>query len=79
MDSVRNQLKTFLAIVVGLCGVLLIAKVGIFGPFWFHWVEYSNGPQRVIDWDNVFQAVLGVILLAAGIIHFWTRSRFNGP
>jgi hypothetical protein len=57
-------------------GADLRPAIGIFGPFWYDWVQTEHADTRVINWGNVFQALLGVILLGYGITHFWTRSRF---
>jgi hypothetical protein len=79
MGGMADKIKVFLALAAGLAGIVLLANVGILGPFWFHWETTTQPPfqsLRVIEWVNLFQAVLGVVLLAAAITYFWTRSRF---
>jgi hypothetical protein len=55
-----NTLKIFLAVAAVIAGGVILIAL----------------PYNGFFWDHAPQAVIGVVLLAAGLTYFWKHSRF---
>jgi len=58
--------------------MVLVINVNLFdGPFWKSFIEAGSSSVWIIRWDHIEQELLAVVMLAAGLTSFWTRSRFH--
>jgi hypothetical protein len=75
MADMADKIRAFLAI---LMGAILLLNLNLHHyPIWSTTKEITEDQWvRVINWEQVNQALLGVVLLAGGLAHVWTRSRF---
>lgn len=55
-----NVLKAFLAIAAAIAGVIILLAL----------------PYNGFFWDYVPEALVGVLMLSAGLTYFWMHSRF---
>jgi hypothetical protein len=88
MLGMKDSVRVFFAMGATIAGILLLANLNLLrgDQIWWEWSTQSHidrfgkyvedASVRTTDWGHVMQAVVGVLLLAGGLSHFWQRSRF---